>query len=112
MAIWLGTVTLHCFTCCFTRLGFLVEALGETAQAVIWALAAITWTGYATDTVEDPDASPEFIENYEGLATQRDMVVLLAWVVMACQVFQACIAVYRAVTACCCGKEQEDKYRA
>lgn len=104
-------MALHCFTCCFTRLGFFVEALGELAQAVIWALAAVTWTNYATPTVEDPDATADFIENYAAVETQRDTMVLLAWVVVACQGFQALIASYRAITACCCGSK-EDKYAA
>ena len=104
------TTIIHCFTCCLTRLGFLVEAIGEIAQAVMWCIVSLIWDDYGT-----PSASPgvprDFADAYNSVKNQREAVLHLGYVIVACTVFQACIATYRFVAACCCGKKGDD-YRA
>jgi len=97
---------LHCFTCCFTRLGFFVEAVCETLQAVLWCIAYGIWQ---TSAKAEPEGPAEFIASYEEVSDWRSIVLNLGWVIVILNVIQAFIATARFVSACCCDDAvQED----
>mmetsp|Transcript_28430 Transcript_28430/g.80228 ORF Transcript_28430/g.80228 Transcript_28430/m.80228 type:complete len:184 (-) Transcript_28430:2380-2931(-) len=105
-ALAIGAAIIHCFTCCFHRLGFFIEAACEICQAILWIVASSLWQD---NVYSIPQGSAEFVTAFNEATPQRNAVANLGFVIAIMQLTLAVLASIKAIRNCCCSSKDEDR---